>query len=59
MDRVRILRDLEYLSGGLTVIKSLCKDKDENFRQLVDDWEDIIYSVIDEIEEEYKNAKIS
>ena len=56
---VRILRDLEYINGGITTLKSLCQEKDANFKQCIDEWQDIICGIIDMIEEDYKNAENS
>ena len=59
-NKERIMRDLEYISGGITAFKAICqKDKDDRFFRLIDDWQDIIYHIIDMIEEDYGNAKNS
>ena len=53
----RILRNLEYLSGGVATLKSITtKEKNAQFYDLLDDWLDTIYSIIDLVEEDYKNA---
>ena len=54
-NKEKILRNLEYLSGGTTAIKIIC---DENvtgkWHCLLDEWQDIIYNTIDMIEEDYE-----
>ena len=52
MDKVSVLRNLEYLDGGMSAIYNLMKEKDDRFKLLVEEWRDIIYSIIDEIEED-------
>lgn len=60
MNKERILRDIEYVNGGITAFKSLC-DKENKGQarhyELLDEWQDILCSIIDMIEEDYKNAK--
>lgn len=57
--REAILRDLEYISGGITAVKTLCsnQEKNSNYYQLFDEWQDILCSIIDMIEGDYKNAE--
>lgn len=56
MNKTKILRDLEYISGGLTTFKHLIKsDKSGHGAQYYDlfqDWNDILYNVIDQIAKE-------
>ena len=55
----KILRDLEYINGGITTLKAILKtntDKNRPYYDLCDEWQDIIYHVIDMIEEDYKDA---
>ena len=59
-NKERIMRDLEYISGGIAAFKSICQtDRDDRFYHLIDEWQDTIYSIIDMIEEDYENAKNS
>lgn len=57
MDKVRILRELEYLSGGIDAIKTLSKN-DEKYH-MFDTWHNIIFNIIDMIEEDDENAEDS
>ena len=60
MDKVKILRDLEYVSGGLTALKHIFSSDKENapYYELFQDWNDIIYNVIDQIaKERIENAQ--
>lgn len=52
MDKVRILRDLEYIAGGITAIKSMCKPEQENTKQLFDEWQELIFCIIDMVEDD-------
>ena len=52
MDKVKILRDLEYLNGGVTAFKSISKDKNENLYMMLEEWQDIICILIDEVNED-------
>ena len=57
-NRERIMRDLEYLSGGITAIKSVCnEERDARFYRLLGEWQDTIYSIIDMIEEDYEECQ--
>ena len=60
MDKVRILRDLEYLNGGIVVMKRLSDNNKEEYKpmkDMFDEWNDIIYNIIDQIAKENdKNA---
>ena len=56
-NKERILRDLEYLGGGIATLKAATnKEKQTQYYELLDDWLDTLYSVIDMIEEDYENA---
>ena len=55
-NKERILRNIEYVSGGLTTFKALCKQGGERFdpyHAVFDEWQDILCNVIDMIEEDY------
>ena len=59
MNKERILRDIEYINGGMTAFKALCKQDGDKFSpyKMFDEWQDILCSIIDMIEEDYNNAK--
>ena len=52
MNKTSILRNLEFLDGGMTAIYNITAEKDNGVKLLIDEWRDIIYSIIDEIEED-------
>lgn len=59
-NKERILRDIEYVNGGMTAFKALCKQSGDKFTPyyvVFDEWQDILCSIIDMIEEDYDNAK--
>lgn len=60
-NKEQIMHDLEYISGGFSVIKALCKTKDTSinaaYYDLFDDWHDTLFEVMDLIEEEEENAQ--
>lgn len=60
MNKERILRDIEYVNGGITAFKALCKqggDKFTPYYEMFDEWQDILCSILDMIEEDYEDAK--
>lgn len=61
MNKGRILRDIEYINGGITTLKMLCKTDEKSsiyaaYYQLFDEWQDILCSMIDDIEEDERYA---
>lgn len=55
MNRIKILRDLEYIAGGLVTLKTLCNREDKiqgRYYDLIEDWNDILYNVIDQLAKE-------
>ena len=54
-NKERILRDIEYVTGGISAYKTLCDSKKEyaSHYKLLDEWEDILFGIIDMIEEDY------
>ena len=61
MNKQRILRDIEYINGGITTLKMLCKTDEKSqvyaaYYQLFDEWQDILCSMIDDIEEDERCA---
>ena len=58
-NKERILRDIEYISGGITTFKAMYKQAGEKFDPyyaVFDEWQDTLCSMIDMIEEDYENA---
>ena len=54
-NKEKIIRDLEYISGGITAFKCVCQTgRDDRFYRLIDEWQDTIYSIMDMIEEDYE-----
>ena len=55
MNRTKILRDLEYISGGMVTLKMLC-NREERYQaryfDLLEDWTNILYNVIDQLAKE-------
>lgn len=61
MNRERILRDLEYVCGGMTTLREMCDKENKSqkrYYDLLDDWIDVLYNVIGAIgEDEYDASK--
>lgn len=60
MNKERILRDIEYVNGGITAFRALFKQSGDKYTpsyKIFDEWQDILCSIIDMIEEDYKDAK--
>lgn len=59
-NKERILRNLEYLEGGITALKTLCDAANspvgESYYKLLSEWQDILYEALVMIEEDNKNA---
>ena len=47
-----ILKSLEHISGGIAALKTLCKDKDIQFKMLLNSWDCQLYDIIEMIEED-------
>ena len=57
-NKEKILRDLEFIGGGIRALKAYTdRDKYPLPYQLYDEWNDIIYSVIDAVEEDYERCQ--
>jgi hypothetical protein len=59
-NKERILRDIEYISGGITVFKSLCDKENKSqarYYKILDEWQDILCFITDMIEEDYTDAQ--
>ena len=59
MNRERVLRDLEYVGGGMTALREMCDKESKSqkrYYDLLDDWIDVLYNVIGAIEEDGKDA---
>lgn len=55
MNRERILRDLEYVGGGMTALREMCDKENKSqkrYYDLLDDWIDVLYNVISAIGED-------
>ena len=59
-NKERMLRNLEYIEGGITALKTLCNVTNnstiESYYKLFSEWQDILYDTIVMIEEDNKNA---
>lgn len=59
-NKERILRNLEYLEGGITALKTLCDAANSSvgasYYDLFSDWQDILCETLDMIEEDNENA---
>ena len=55
-NKERILRNLEYIEGGITALKTLCNAADspvgESYYKLLSEWQDILCETADMIEED-------
>ena len=60
-NKERIMRNLEYISGGMVAMKIACGNRECNkiYYQLMDNWYETIWDTINLIEEDYKNAENS
>ena len=59
-NKEQILRNLEYISGGITAFKAICAEDERHPHtcEMIEDWQDTIYCTIDMIEEDYcENAE--
>ena len=56
-NKEQILRNLEYIGGGMTTLKTLCSNKEKSYNipyyDLMEEWIDTIYDTIRLIEEDY------
>lgn len=52
MDKLAMIRDLEYINGGIDVLKKLYIQKENGFMNLLEEWDVIINSLIDDLIEE-------
>lgn len=60
MNKEKILRDLEFVNGGIATLKATFEintEKHQPYCDLCDEWQDVIYSVIDMIEEDYDECQ--
>lgn len=58
-NKEKILRDIEYINGGITAFKAMFKQAGEKFDPYYatfDEWQDTLFSIIDMVEEDYENA---
>lgn len=60
MNKEKILRDLEYVNGGITTLKAIFEtstEKNHPYYNLCDEWQDVICHVINMIEEDYDECQ--
>lgn len=60
MNKEKILRDLEFVNGGITTLKAIFEtntEKHHPYYNLCDEWQDVICNVIDMIEEDYDKCR--
>lgn len=51
MDKLEIIRNLEYINGGIRTLQKLYT-KEDNFLELLDEWSVIIDQTLDELTKE-------
>ncbi len=60
-NKEQILRNVEYLSGGMTTFKTLCGNREKScnapYYDLMEEWVDTIYDTIELVEEDYKECQ--
>ena len=56
-NKEKILRDLEYVNGGVTAFKTLCNSEGKfaSYYRMLDEWQDILCNIMDMIEEDYNH----
>jgi len=54
-NKEEIMRNLEYLAGGMFVFKIMCGNKENNapYYNLMEEWSDIIFNTMELIGEDY------
>ena len=53
MNKESVLRDLDYIYGGMAALRTLCqRDSNKEWYNLMEDWCDVISNVIAEIEDD-------
>lgn len=57
-NKERIMRDLEYVCGGIAAMSGICLDeKSKHWKRLFDEWNENLCEVIDLIEEDYNECQ--
>lgn len=56
MNKARIIRELEYLSGGINALLTIAKRNSE-WNELLDNWATITGSIISALEDEERDAE--
>ena len=52
------MRNIEYVCGGIAAIHNMCsEEKNRNWKQLFEDWNETLYSTLDLIEEDYEGCQ--
>ena len=59
-NKERIIRNLEYIEGGITALKTLCNAANSpvgaSYYKLFSEWQDILCETLDMIEEDNEDA---
>lgn len=55
MNKETILRNLEYVTGGLNTLKTLCNNEEKNasYYELFDEWFTILNDIMESLGEDY------
>ena len=57
-NKEQILRNLEYVGGGLNTLKMLMDNgKNENYIELFEEWYNLIFDTVDLIKEDYEGCQ--
>lgn len=57
MDKLQIVRNLEYVAGGINTVKRMCtQEKDKYFASILSEWEEWIFDALDMIMEDDEDA---
>ena len=60
-NKEQILRNLEYIGGGMTTFKTLCSNREKScnvpYYNLMEEWMDTICDTIKLIEEDYEECQ--
>ena len=57
MDKLQIVRNLEYVASGINTVKRMCtQEKDKYFASILSEWEEWIFDALDMIMEDDEDA---
>lgn len=60
MNKEQVLRDLEYLGGGMDAMAKMCNSKaNAPLYELMTEWREIVYNIVYEVVRGHDNAKQS